>query len=347
MITPGANRYEVVLNDRYFLGDLVEAIRLEDTIGEIAYRADIALQKTEDLKKIIGEDNEIEGWPIRVSGIPFGGASFAYLLHPANVWTTDEDEERIDRLTITAFDRSFYLLRSEDQYLLAKGTTAAQRLKRYCADWNVPVSPNCPDTKVSLEKGLYRGPGSTLGTMIMGDLKETARKGGELFVPRWEVGGGFTLFKIGSNKDVWVFERDVNYTAKSKHGSLESAVTQVKVLGKESKGKNKSSGETTAPVMAILKRDTQKYGTIQKVFEPDATASVAQAKKAAEAVLGGPSRTTTVRGIDINTIRAGDKVMLDDRYLIAAQVIHDLGDPGEIVMTLMGEAEVRRQIYAE
>lgn len=331
-------RYEVVLGNKYYLGDLVESITLSDSIEEFAYRADITLIKTPELKKIVGKEAAIEGMSIRVSGTPFGSAKLVYLFHPAVVWTVEDNEESADHLTLTAFDRSIYLKQSEDDYLFAAGLTATQRLKRYGADWGISISSTCPNTKISLAKAAYRK--KTIGAMIMEDLKETAKKGGGLYIPRWPAGGNLTLFELGSNKTVWVFERGVNINSKSTTRTLEDTVTQVKVLGKETGGKR-------TPVLAIIKGDTKKYGTLQKILQDEKVKTASQGKKAAQALLVGPQRKIIVSGIDINTICAGDKVMIDDEYLITTQVDHEFGNPGEITMTLSSSEHIRRTIYAE
>lgn len=80
MINPGLQKYEVVLANKYFLREIVESIILEESLDEIAYRAEIKMVVTADFPGIT------PGQECRVSGVAFGGANMVYLLHPGVVW---------------------------------------------------------------------------------------------------------------------------------------------------------------------------------------------------------------------------------------------------------------------
>lgn len=330
MINPGLNRYEVVLANKYYLRELVESITLEESLDEIAYRATIRLVVTPDFPGIA------PGQEIRVSGIPFGGSSMVYLLHPGVVWEVESEARggAVKRLIITAYDRVIYLAKSEDEYLFPAAQTASQRLKRYASDWGIPLA-TVADTGVVLAKAVYRA--QPLWNMIMSDLKETVAKGGDMFRPRMTP-SGLELVKVGSNKTVWVLEAKQNIEELVQRRTLEGAATQVKVLGHA--GEDKRS-----PVLAIVKGETAKYGTLQRVISDEKIKTPAQAKTAGQKALAGMQETFTVTAIDINTIRAGDKVRLNQMDLYVMSVRHELGSPGHMTLELASADYIRRVVY--
>lgn len=330
MINPGLNRYEVVLANKYYLRELLESITLEESLDEIAYRGTIRLVVTPDFPGVA------PGQEIRVSGIPFGGSSMVYLLHPGVVWEIESEARggAVKHLTVTVYDRAIYLAKSEDEYLFPAGQTAAQRLKRYAADWSIPLA-TVADTGVALSKAVYRA--QPIWNLIVADLRETVAKGGEMFRPRMAP-NGLELVKLGSNKTGWVLEAEQNIEELVQRRTLEGAVTQVKVLGHA--GEDKRS-----PVLAVVKGETAKYGTLQRVISDEKIKTAAQAKTAGQKALAGMQETFTVTAIDINTIRAGDKVRLNQMDLYVMSVRHELGNPGHMTLELASADYIRRVVY--
>lgn len=350
VVVPGLTDYEVVLGNKYYLRELIEGITLEDSLEQIALRATVRLRKTDELARILSAaGHRIENWPARVSGIPFGGSGMGYLLHPGRVWDVEDTEAKADELTLTVYDASIAMGSSEDEYLFAAGTTASQRLKRYCTDWGIPVDASLPDTKVALAKAVKRGEGSTIYSMLEADLKETAVKGGDMYRVRWKLtralnGATLTLFKIGSNATVWVLETGSTLEEVVWRSSMEGAITQVKVLGKAAEGKR-------SPILGIVKGETEKYGTLQKVFSDEKVKTASQATESGTKLLSGPTKQITVSAIDINTIRSGDKVRLITKRgtfdLIVCSSLHTFGTPGRMALELAEESEVRRRYFNE
>lgn len=364
MISPGLNQYEVILNEKYYLRELVKSISLDESLEEISLRASVSL--------VIGE-----GWPgvdpgqdIRITGIPFGGSEPVELLSGV-VWTAENEFRGNDSLNLTIYDRTIYLSKSEDEYLFPAGQTASQRLKKYAADWDIRIS-DIPDTGVALSKAVYRA--RPIYKMITDDLKETVKKGGDLYRPRM-TSSGLELYRLGSNQTVWVLEPGVNIEEINQHRTLDDAVTQVKVFGQQkkaargkeeidtskmtleeigrkygatvdAKGKVKKP-ELPSPVLVIEKGQTDKFGTLQRVIQDPDIKTAAEGRKAAQAMLSGVQETFTVRAIGINTIRAGDKVELvgSGLELLAISVRHELGDPGSMTLTLATWDYVRRRFF--
>ncbi|NLW89982.1 MAG: phage portal protein [Syntrophomonadaceae bacterium] len=332
VVKPGLNKYEVVLANKYYLRELVESISLDESLSDIAYHAQVRLLVTDEFQKI-GIAN---GQEIRISGIPFGGSSMVYLLHPGVVWECSSETTGIKHIDIDIYDRSIYLAKSEDEYLFPAGQTATDRLKQYCKDWGI-TSSIIADTKIALAKGVYRA--QSIYSMIQRDIQETAVKGGGLFRARMSP-DGLELIELGKNKNVWVLEPDQNVSQITQKRTLEGTVTQVKVLG--------NAGEDSrSPVLAIEKGETAKYGTLQVVLQDEKITTASAASISAKKLLCGMQETFEVEAIDINTIRAGDKVMLSSTELYVISVNHQLGNPGKMTLELASEDYVRRRFYLE
>lgn len=330
--SPRLNKYEVVLANQFFLRELVESVTLDESLSDIAFHGQARLVVTPDLQKI----GILNGQEIRVSGIPFGGSGMVYLLNPGVVWECNSQNAGQKHIDVDIYDKTIYLAKSEDEYLFAAGTTATQRLLQYGKDWSIPMF-NLADTSVPLAKAVYRA--QPIWNMIQRDLQETAQKGGGLYRARMTP-DGLELVELGRNTTVWVLEPDQNVEEVEQKRTLEGTVTQVKVLG--------SAGEEQrSPVLALEKGEIAAYGTLQKVLQDEKITTAAAAKEAANKKLCGVQETFDVSGIDINTIRAGDKVVYSGMELLAFSVKHQLGDPGKMNLELASEDYVRRWYYLE
>ena len=371
--------YEVVLQDKYYLRELIESISLKDSLDQISYQADIRLKVTSDFPDIQ------PGHEIRVSGIPFGLTTWHPLLDPGVVWECDSINKATKHMSVTVYDRTIYLAESEDEYLLPAGQTASQRLRKYATDWGIKLA-TIPDSKTQLKKAVYRV--RSIYKMITADLQETVKSGGDMYIPRMTT-HGLELFKIGSNKEVWVLQA-IEETSQIR--TLKGTITKVKVIGTEDrktkpKAKAKSSSkdpvdipagmtleeigrlyggtvdkktkakgkkakikadskvELPSKILAITTGQTSKFGTLQRMVQDEDVKTTAAAKKLGEAMLSGIQETYSVSCLDLNTLRAGDVVNFSNMDLIVTSVTHDLGDPGHMRLELASEGYVRRRYF--
>ncbi|WP_339785716.1 phage portal protein [Paenibacillus sp. FSL R7-0313] len=327
--------YKVIVDDKYDITKLVETITLKDSLDQIAYQANIRLA----VSASSGLPSISPGMVVRISGVPFGEKSMVHLLHPAVIWEVESSNSGTKRLSLTVYDRMIYLEKSEDEFLLPKDQTATQRLKTYAKEWKIPYA-TLPETKTKLGKAVYRS--QTIFSMMFADLKETAKSGGDMYHPRMTP-GGLQLFQVGSNAKVYELDRLIDLTQMR---TLEGAVTKVKVMAASESGG--SGKEVPSKVLAIEQSDTEQLGTLQKLIEDDQVKTAAAAKKLAKSKLTGIQETFTISAPDINTIRAGDAVLLKGLKLIVMSVSRDLSaGPGTMTLEL-GTAElVKRRYYLE
>ncbi|GAF08027.1 phage-like element PBSX protein XkdQ [Paenibacillus pini JCM 16418] len=194
--------YHLILQDQYDLTPLVETMTLKDSLDQIAYQASVRVAVNGNMPAIA------PGMAIRISGVPFNKDSTIPLLHPAVVWEVESSNSGTKRLSLVINDRTIYLDKSEDEYLFPKDQTATQRLQKYAKDWGIPLLP-LPDTRTKLGKAVYRA--QTIFSMILADLKETAKNGGDMYHPRM-TSGGLQLFKLGSNDSPYVLDGMIDLT---------------------------------------------------------------------------------------------------------------------------------------
>ncbi|NMI04486.1 phage portal protein [Paenibacillus sp. SZ31] len=326
--------YKVIVDDKYDITKLVETITLKDSLDQIAYQANIRLA----VSASSGLPSISPGIAVRISGVPFGEKSLVHLLHPAVIWEVESSNSGTKRLSLTVYDRMIYLEKSEDEFLLPKNQTATQRLKTYAKEWKIPYA-TLPETKTKLGKAVYRS--QTIFSMMFADLKETAKSGGEMYHPRMTP-GGLQLFQVGSNAKVHELDRLIDLTQMR---TLEGAVTKVKVMAAS---ESTSGKEVPSKVLAIEQNGVEELGTLQKLVEDDQVKSTTAAKKLAKSHLTGIQETFTISAPDVNTIRAGDAVLLKGLKLIVMSVSRDLSaGPGTMTLEL-GTAElVKRRYYLE
>ncbi|MET1171446.1 XkdQ/YqbQ family protein [Paenibacillus amylolyticus] len=326
--------YKVIVDDKYDITKLVETITLKDSLDQIAYQANIRLA----VSASSGLPSISPGMAVRISGVPFGEKSMVHLLHPAVIWEVESSNSGTKRLSLTVYDRMIYLEKSEDEFLLPKDQTATQRLKTYAKEWKIPYA-TLPETKTKLGKAVYRS--QTIFSMMFADLKETAKSGGEMYHPRMTP-GGLQLFQVGSNAKVYELDRLIDLTQMR---TLEGAVTKVKVMAAS---ESTSGKEVPSKVLAIEQDNVEELGTLQKLVEDDQVKTATAAKKLAKSHLTGIQETFTISAPDVNTIRAGDAVLLKGLKLIVMSVSRDLSaGPGTMTLEL-GTAElVKRRYYLE
>lgn len=326
--------YKVIVDDKYDITKLVETITLKDSLDQIAYQANIRLA----VSASSGLPSISPGMAVRISGVPFGEKSMVHLLHPAVIWEVESSNSGTKRLSLTVYDRMIYLEKSEDEFLLPKDQTATQRLKTYAKEWKIPYA-TLPDTKTKLGKAVYRS--QTIFSMMFADLKETAKSGGDMYHPRMTP-GGLQLFQVGSNAKVYELDRLIDLTQMR---TLEGAVTKVKVLAAS---ESTSGKEVPSKVLAMEQDGVAELGTLQKLIEDDQVKTATAAKKLAKSRLTGIQETFTISAPDVNTIRAGDEVLLKGLKLIVMSVSRDLSaGPGTMTLELGSVEMVKRRYYLE
>ena len=196
------------------------------------------------------------------------------------MWEVETSNNGVKRMTLTLYDRTVYLDKSEDEYLFPAKQTATQRFKKYAADWNLKIAV-LPDTEKQLGRSVYRT--QSIYASMFADLRETAKAGGKLYHPRM-ISSGLELYELGTNKEVYILEA-ITDTTQSR--TLEGAATKVKVLATAA---SETGKEVPSKVMAIEEKNIAKYGQLQAIIQDDEVKSPAAARQLARSKLRGFGR---------------------------------------------------------
>lgn len=316
--------YTVILRNSMDLRNLTLKISLSEAIDSIAYTANVQIVVPEEMSKNL---LLMEGDPIEIIK-----NSSKTTVFKGVIWDKNTDAKHSKTGDLVCKERTIYIEESEDEYLFKAGTTATQRAQQICGDWGIPMG-SFENTGVALAKAPPRV-GNIYG-MMLDDLKETAQKGGSLF--KYRMQNKLELIKIGSNTNVY----DVSniLTGVNQTGTLDGAVTKVKVLGKQEENKK-------SPVIGTFSKNTEKLGTFQLVVQDEKVSSVSTAKAKAESMFSKGQGSIQITAIDVPEIRAGDKVKLNGMYLYASNVVHELGEPGRMSLVLETLDQIRGKYYA-
>lgn len=350
---------DLILKNKYKLHNIAEKCTLKDSLDSIAYTMSISIMETDELRKIgIKKGDSIQLFDYEIKG------AYAQIFSGV-IWDISRNR-KTRKISLTCKERSVYLEESEDE-LLFQESTLTQRMQRIADDWGLTVGLR-PDTEINLAKNKFK---ESLYSILKKGLKETAQKGGKLFRIRMDV--NLDLVELGSNINIYKLETiATDITDKE---SLEGAITQVKVVGKEesnktsstkkksdkkdnsSKSENNESTDTEkkekeltlSPVVGVFSKDTDKYGTLQKIVQDtENVKDYDSAKKKADSMFNSGEDSISFKSCyDINTLHAGNSISLDGNIYIITELTHEIGNDGEMSGTVMTEELVRRKFYSE
>jgi len=331
---------DLVLKNKYKLQIVSESVTLKEAIDGIAYTLSISLIETEELANIgISKGDSIE-----LYDYAYQDKNYTKIFCGV-IWDIDKDKKN-KKISLTGKERTRVIEESEDEYLWSEGQTASQRGTIICNDWGIPIG-NFLDTGIGLSKDKRK---ESLYGMMKKDLKETAQKGGGLYKFRMDT--SLNLVELGSNYIIYKLDNIID-DLKEKD-SLEGAITQIKVLGKEdTKSSNSSSSGSEkelvlSPVIGLFKRNTESYGTLQKIIDDDKVDDYAKAQSKADCLFSSGESSKSLNCCeDINTLRAGDFVSVYDENICVTEITHTLGSGGKMSLTVMKMEDVRRKFYSE
>lgn len=336
-VTLASPQYDLVLNTgdgrQLYLREVLGSPSWEESLEESAVR----------LRCTFSAPNQAElaallrgSQGLALTGLPFGKAE-PIQLWQGIVWSVTEGIKRAPNLPLTAYDHLIYATKHQDDWLYEAGQTATAIIRHSAAKLGIPIG-TLAETGVALKRQLQRG--ATLWKLWTDALRETAKLGGGLYRLRMD-GGKLHLVQLGANSTVWLLEVGQNVMDGELPWSRDGVTTTVKVVGQ-------ADGDTTRPTLAIYedKELTRQHGRIQRVLsDPDVETAGAAMELGRQAVRG-PEETASLTAPDINTLRAGDAVVLrmdgKDYRLIVDQVEHDgARGPGTMRLTLATEQQIR------
>lgn len=327
---------DLVLKNKYKIQLLSEAVSIKEAIDGIAYTLSVTLVETEELKNI----GIIKGDSIELYDYSYDNGSYSRIFCGV-IWDTDKDKKN-KKIVLIGKERTRVIEESEDEYLWSDGQTATQRGTIICNDWGIPIG-SFADTGIGLSKDKRK---ESLFGMMKKDLKETAQKNGRLY--KFRMTTSLDLIELGTNSVIYKLDSLID--DHKEKDSLDGAITQVKVLGKEDSSTQSGTEKelVLSPVIGVFKRNTEKYGTLQKIIDDDKVDDYAKAESKANCLFSsGESSKTLSCCKDINTLRTGDLVSVYDETVCVTEITHNLGTGGKMSLTVMKMEDVRRKFYSE
>lgn len=306
--------YDLVMllpdGERLMLMDACEKLGWEENDGEFAARLNVTLRDAEGTL---------------ATKIPLCAAATLFAdwgqgmreVFRGTVWEMGFSGMAGDPVTLTLYDRLYYLQKSQVNQYFAKGKGTKAILTELLKEWNVPIGRyEGPDVKHG--KLLFKG--KTIATILKDVLMDAEEKGGARCFARARE-NAVDILPYGKNDEVLMLTEEENLMAVSDRYDMTGMVTRVVIVGKEDK-KGRPKVEATV-------NGRTEYGILQRI-EQRGSATLSEAKKAAEQILkkdGQPARATVLSGVDMPALHKGDRVFVKagalNGYCTAEGVAHD------------------------
>jgi len=216
-------------------------------------------------------------------------------------------------LTIKCYDNLIYLQKSEDSLYFSKGKKTSSVMKSICSKWGINLKYSY--SSITHTKLVLRG---TLSDIIMSDILDLVKKRtGNKYVVLSKK-DEMHIKSVGSNKTVYQITKKNDAISTRVETTMDGMITKVKILGQAKKNSQK------LPVVATVKGDTSRYGTLQKLQDKDKDTSLKDAKKEANATIkehGKPKTEYLVEANDIPWIEKGDRVYVHAGHISGKTMI--------------------------
>lgn len=218
-------------------------------------------------------------------------------------WTRYSDADlNAHIIKVKCYDNLIYLQESEDSLYFSKGKNTKSVMSTICKKWGINL--NYSYSTITHGKLVLRG---SLTDIFQSDILDLVKdRTGKKYVIISEK-DVMCVKTAGSNKTVYNVIKKNNAVSARAETTMDGMITKVQILGKSGK-----SGKI--PVVATVKGDTAKYGTLQKLQTKGSDQSLSDAKKEANATIkehGKPRQEYQVIATDIPWIKKGDLVHVE------------------------------------
>lgn len=200
-------------------------------------------------------------------------------------------------LSVTCYDRGFYLLKNQGVYQFTAQTPDAIA-RRVCGDFGIPVGDLAPSAAAVTRNFI----GVSLYKIIMTGYTLAAREDGKAYQLRFD-GDRMTVVEIRENEETLVLEGGVNLQSATASDSIEHTVTQVAIYDSG----NQVVRTVQNPALLSL------YGVIQQALrQKDGEDAGAEAQKMLDE--NGLSQTITVENLGNVACITGNTVVVKEPY---------------------------------
>lgn len=230
------------------------------------------------------------------------------------IWTkyhkTDVDSTQV---TLKCYDNLIYLQESDDSLYFSKGKNTKSVISSICDKWGIKL--NYSYSTITHAKLVLKG---TLSNIIMSDILDLVKnRTGKKYVITSQK-DVMNVAPEATNKTIYNITKKNNAVETRWEKSMDGMITKVQILGSADKDTEK------VPVVATVKGDTAKYGTLQKLQTQGSEDSLSEAKKEANATIkehGKPAVEYNVIATDIPWIKKGDMVYVEAGHITGKNLI--------------------------
>lgn len=248
------------------------------------------------------------------------------------IWTGSGQDSMTDKsFTIKCYDHLIYLQESEASEFFSDGLETKDMVKKICGNWGVKL--NYQYESITHSKSALRGYLSDILTADILDLVKERRGKDYTITSEKDV---MQVKTVGSNETIYHIIEGKNATSASFEYTMNGMITKVVILGT-------ADDDEREPVEGTRRKNTDKYGTLQKIFRRSGDTTISEVKEEATNLLNEnctPKYSYMVKAPDIPWIRKGDKVFVDagcikKKYLIVDDIDRTVDSAKkEMTMTL-------------
>lgn len=237
------------------------------------------------------------------------------------IWDLKYTSSLTKIMNITAYDNLIYFKESEDCLFYASGMSTKGVAEKICEKWGVKLDyryESITHDDLPLK--------SKLSDIFLSDLLEPVKKQtGKKYVMCSQK-DKIVINHIGQNETVYEIKSKNNALSTTDSKTMSGMVTKIVIMGKE-------NDDGSRPIEASLSKNTDKYGTLQKITTSNDSEKLSELKKEAEETLDEkaiPQRTISLPCADNPYLHKGDKVYIAAGnlvgYFIILGITHNCGD---------------------
>lgn len=245
------------------------------------------------------------------------------------VWSRDYQSSLLDReITIKCYDNLIYLQESEAYNFFEEGNSTSDIMYSICGEWGVLLSYKYES--ITHAKMALRG---TLADIFITDILDLVKdRTGKDYVILSDH-DVMVVQSVGQNSTVHKVEAGKNAISVVSKCTMDGMVTKVAILGTADR-------EDRRAVHHESFRNTDEYGTLQKIIARDKNTTLEAAQSEAENILdenSSPKWEYEVTAIDIPWARKGDKIYVNagdlaGKHLIVTDINRSIDSKGKKII---------------
>ena len=279
----------------YQLHGVTTSLSLSEPKGEIAQKATIKMTNVQDNGKwLTSIIKNRDRWFVHCD---IGEGAFE--VFRGFVSDFEYKSALVKEITLTAFDNLIYLQESEGSLFFPADRTTQLVISEICQKWGIDIEYTY--ASITHPKLVLKG---KIADIFLTDLLEEVRKQtGKKYEVRSEK-DKIRIFEVGTNATVYEVASKKNAIETNMKKTMSGMVTQVVIAGKE-------DDEGRIPIEETLSRNTDQYGTLQKIINKAEGTDLSEVQKEANTTLdenADPKETLSAVFADNPKVRRGDKV---------------------------------------